>query len=140
MCRRDVFSSLVDVCGMYVGNSLILMGGTAVNPLRMDGIADYNYEISHPQSWWFRALDVMYLWDFYQPWWETCAEFLILCIPMWALYSESDNQLVIFLAYYKCQTGKHLLLILLSDTCSKSFSTPSRLTWKHFCFILCAIP
>lgn len=50
MCRRSIFASLVDVCGMYIDNSLMLMGGAAVNPLRMDGTADCSYEINHLQS------------------------------------------------------------------------------------------
>lgn len=41
-CRRDVFGSLVDVCGMHIGNSLILMGGAPVNPLHTDATAGCN--------------------------------------------------------------------------------------------------
>lgn len=47
MCRRGVFGFLVDVCGMYIDNLLILMGGVVVNFLRMDGIVDCSYEINY---------------------------------------------------------------------------------------------
>lgn len=50
MCRRSVFASPVDVCGTYIDNSLMLMGGAAVNPLHVDGTPDRSDEINRFQS------------------------------------------------------------------------------------------
>lgn len=96
MCRRGVFGSLVDVCGLQVGNSLILMGGAAVNPLHRDRTTDYNWEISHLQSPWFSVLYVIiYLTFLLTLMRDLQLNFLLLYIPVWAFYSGSDNQPVI---------------------------------------------
>lgn len=96
MCRRSVFASLVDVCGMYIDNSLMLMGGAAVSPLCcVDGTADCSYEISHLQSQWFCALYVMIYEIFTNFERGMQLNFLPRCIPGWAVYCGSNNQRVV---------------------------------------------
>lgn len=134
MCRRRISASLVDVCGTYIDNSLMLMGGAAVNPLCVDGTPDCSDEINHFQSQWFCTLDVM-VYEIFTNFDERHACRWIFFFTFWCGHSILGQIINLFLlCLLQMPEIGNLLAIFLSNICSWESLNIFKVNLKTFLF------